>query len=198
MQTASDWKRHFARRFKSRDGHLMLGSGVGSMPGTIHSLVGFLAEVCPRGSLERIEMLLEGTSMSVMDTRATPGRSSGGSREIPTDPVAVHATVQRANEWLSRVRRKARGRGHSHCAIRGHGIDDEGRQPRCGWTHLDGTRSGHRGAAARAPTSAVSDAVSIGESQSAQFRNAARYERCEGIGTAIPVRLTRPAAYLGC
>jgi len=104
MQTASDWKRHFARRFKSRDGHLMLGSGVGSMPGTIHSLVGFLAEVCPRGSLERIEMLLEGTSMSVMDTRAIPERSSAGSREIPTDPVAVHATVQRANEWLSRVR----------------------------------------------------------------------------------------------
>lgn len=104
MQTTSDWKRHFVRRFKSRDGHVILASDVGALPGTIHSLVGFLAEVCPRGSLERIEMSLKGTSMSVMDTRAIPGKSSAGSREIPTDPVAVHATVERANEWLSRVR----------------------------------------------------------------------------------------------
>lgn len=42
--------------------------------------------------------------MSVMDTRAIPGRSSAGPREIPKDPEAVHATDQRANDWLSRVR----------------------------------------------------------------------------------------------
>lgn len=104
MQTASDWKRHFARRFKSRDGHLMLGSSVGAMPGTIHSLIGFLAEVCPQGSLEQIEVILRGTVMSVSDTRTIPGRPSTGPREIPTDPVAVRSTVERANEWLVSVR----------------------------------------------------------------------------------------------
>lgn len=74
------------------------------MPGTIHTLVGFLAEVCPRGSLERVEDLVKDTVMSVSDTRSIPGRPSTGPREIPTDPVAVRSTVERANEWLARVR----------------------------------------------------------------------------------------------
>ncbi|MEW2007500.1 hypothetical protein [Microbacterium sp. NPDC079208] len=102
MQTASEWKRHFARRFKSLDGHIIRASSFGSGPGTIQSLVGFLAEVCPPRSLELVETIVRNTVMTISD-RAIPGRAASAPRERPTDNVAVRATVERANTWLTNV-----------------------------------------------------------------------------------------------
>lgn len=71
----------------------------GPYPGVAQSLVGCLAEVCRPGSLERIESLMKGT-VRIVDDRSQPR----GSREVPADPVAVRATVERANQWLLDVR----------------------------------------------------------------------------------------------
>lgn len=103
MQRAADWKKHFARRFKSLDGHSIYANSVGFGPGAIHSLVGFLAEVCPPGSLEHVESLLKDTVMTV-SAPSIPGRPDDGSRSIPTDTAALRSTVERANEWLRQVR----------------------------------------------------------------------------------------------
>lgn len=102
MQSASDWKKHFVRRFKSPDGHSIFEGSVGFGPGAIHSLVGFLAEVCPPGSLEHVELVLKDTVMRV-SAPSIPGRTDDGSRSIATDPAALRSTVERANEWLRQV-----------------------------------------------------------------------------------------------
>lgn len=85
------------------DGHMLRGADVGSGPGYGQSLVGFLAEVCQPGALEHVEGRLRGTVMTVSPLQV-PGRPPEGPRDIPTDPVAVRATVERANEWLRCVR----------------------------------------------------------------------------------------------
>ena len=99
MPSVSEWKSHFARRLKGLHGHMTTSKDAGPYPGVTQSLVGYLAEVCPPGSLERVESLVRGT-VRIVDDRARPVLS----REIPTDPVAVRETVERANQWLRSVR----------------------------------------------------------------------------------------------
>lgn len=66
-------------------------------------MVGYLAEISPPGSLETAERLLQGTVMTVKPVQI-PGQPYEGPRDIPTDSVAVRATVERAHEWVRCVR----------------------------------------------------------------------------------------------
>ncbi|MFC0680325.1 hypothetical protein ACFFGH_21020 [Lysobacter korlensis] len=103
MVNAAEWKKHFKQRIGSTDRHLLLTHDGGPYLGLSQSLVGFLAEICPRGSLELVEERLKNTVMTVTDSIAPPPGQPAGSREIPTDPLAVRETVERANQWLQDV-----------------------------------------------------------------------------------------------
>lgn len=94
-------KRHFDRRFKSSDGHLFFTEDGGRGTGYLQSLVGYLAEISRPGSLEFVEELLQDTITTVTDAPYS-GRVVE-SRQIPNDPIAVQATVARANEWVRQV-----------------------------------------------------------------------------------------------
>lgn len=103
MPTASDWKRHFAKRFRSLDGHLLLNPNYGPYIGYTHDVVGYLAEVCPDGALELAERILRNT-VTVVKPEQVPGGPPAAPIRIPADPVAIRATVERAHEWVQQVR----------------------------------------------------------------------------------------------